>query len=92
MLLECLDDSFIGRLSLAVGLGVACCGVVNFDHPLSEVLELKSDELRAIVGDYLFWNSEVANIILLYEVLNIVVMDLMKGLNLDPLGKVVGNC
>lgn len=50
-----------------------------------------TNELRAIVGDYLFRNAESAYYILLDEFLDILVMDLMECLNLYPLGKVVGD-
>ena len=50
-----------------------------------------TDELRTIVGDYLFRNAEAAYYILPDEVLDLTVTDLMKGLSLYPLGKVVGD-
>ena len=53
-------------------------GVVKLDPPFfAEVLELMTDELRAIVGDYLFWNSEVADDFLPYEVLDFALTDLV---------------
>ena len=51
-----------------------------------------ADELRAIVGDYLFRNAEAAYYIFLDEVLDLTVTDLMEGLSLYPLGKIVGDC
>ena len=92
MLLECLDDSLVGRLSLANSLGVAWSGVVKLDPPfLAEVLELKANELRAVIGENLLWYAEAAYDILPDEVLNFAVRDLMKGLSFNPLGEVVSN-
>ena len=66
---------------MAIGLGVVWREVVQFNPPLFiEILELKADELRAIVGDYLFWNSKVADDALLYKVLDFAVVDLVEGL------------
>ena len=60
MLLECVNDSLVGRLSLAVSLGVAWSGLVKLDPPfLTEVLEVKADELKAIICDYLFGDLEM---------------------------------
>ena len=50
-----------------------------------------TDELRAIVGDYLFRNAEAAYYILPDEVLDLTVTDLMEGLSLYPLGEIVGD-
>ena len=92
MLLECVDDILVGRLSLAVSLGIAWSGVVKLDPPfLAEVLELKANELRAVVDDNLLRNTEAAYDIFPYEVLDFVVIDLMEGLSLDPLGEVVND-
>ena len=89
MLLECVDDSLVGKL----GLGVAWSEVVELDPPfLAQVLELKADELRAIVSDYLLWYAEVANDILPYELFDFSVADLMEGLSFYPLSEVIGHC
>ena len=45
--------------------------------------------MRAIVGDYLFRNAEVAYNILPNKVLDFTVMDLIEGLSLYPLGEIV---
>ena len=67
-------------------------GVVHLDLPfLAEVLELKANELRAIVGDNHFWNAEAAYDILPNKVLKLAVTELMEGLSFDPLGEVVGD-
>ena len=65
-------------------------GVIELDSPCSaEVLELMTDELRAIVSDNLFRNTKVAYNILPDEVLDLTVTDLMEGLSLYPLGEIV---
>ena len=50
-----------------------------------------TDELRAIVGDYLFRNAKAAYYILLDEVLDLMVTDLIEGLSLYPLGEIVSD-
>lgn len=48
-----LDNS-----AFAVSLRVAWYGEVKFDPPLlAKMLKIKTDELRTIVSDYLFWHS-----------------------------------
>ena len=75
---------------MAVNLGITWSGVVELD-PLffAEVLELMTNELRTIIGDYLFWNAETAFNILPDEVLDFTVTDLMEGLSLNPLSEVI---
>ena len=92
MFLECLDGSLVGRLGLAVSVGIAWSGAVKLDPPFfAKVLEFMNDELRAIVGDYLFRNFEVAYNILPNEVLDFTVTDLMEGLCLYPFSEVVSD-
>ena len=51
-------------------------------------MELKANELSAVVGDNFFQNTEAAYDILLCEVLDFAVTDLMEGFSLDPLGEI----
>ena len=77
---------------MAISLGIAWSGVVELD-PLffAEVLELMTNELRTIVGDYLFWNAEAGHNILPVEVLDFVVTDLKESLSLNPLSEVISD-
>ena len=58
----------------------------------AEVLELMTDELRFVVGNYLFWNAEAAYNILPNEVFDFTVADLMESLSFNPLSKVIRDC
>ena len=92
-LLECAGDSLVGRLSLAVSLGVVWSGIVKLDPPfLAKNLELKAYELRAIVHDNLLWYAKAAYDILPDKLLDFAVTDLIVGHSFDPLGEVVGYC
>ena len=75
---------------MPIGLGVAWSGIIELDPPLpAKVLELMADELRAIVGDYLFWYAEAAYHILPDEIFDFSVTDLVLCINFHPFGEVV---
>ena len=77
---------------MAVSLGIAWSGVVELNPPFfAEVLELIIDELRTIISDYLFWNTEAAYDILPNEVLDFMFSNLMEGLSLYLLSRVIGD-
>lgn len=90
MLLQCVDDDLVGRLSFSVNLWEAWSREVEFDSPISaKVLEVVANELGAIIRHYLYWKLESTNDVLSNESLDFVISYSGESLGFDPLRVIV---